>query len=101
MSSAQIAKCAELGAAGEAGRDYVSYLGDPDVDFAKLASVYNIPGEVVTNSEQVRPAIQRGFRTLAGGRPYMIDARTRSWGTGAELTQYQKFSVAEQRSRKV
>ena len=89
------------GAAGMADRDYVSYLGDPDVDFAKMASVYNIPGEVVTNSDQVRPAIQRGFRTLIEGRPYMIDARTRSWGTGADLTQYQKFSVAEQRSRKV
>ena len=89
------------GAAGMAGRDYVSYLGDPDMDFAKLAAVYNIPGEVVTNSDQVRPAIQRGFRTLAEGRPYMIDARTASWGTGAGLTQYQKFSVAAQRTRKV
>ncbi|NNE36662.1 MAG: thiamine pyrophosphate-binding protein [Gammaproteobacteria bacterium] len=89
------------GDAGSANRDYVSFLGDPDMDFAKLASVYNIPGEVVTNSDQVRPAIQRGFRTLADGRPYMIDARTASWGTGADLTQYQKFSVAEQRKRKV
>jgi hypothetical protein len=38
---------------------------------------------------------------LKDGRPYMIDARTASWGTGAGLTQYQKFSVAELRSRKV
>jgi benzoylformate decarboxylase len=88
-------------AAGKAERDYLSYLGNPDVDFAKLASVYGIPGEVVQNSDQVRPAIQRAFRTLADGRPYMIDARTRSWGTGADLMQYQKFSVAEQRKRKV
>ncbi len=89
------------GNAGDANRDYVSYLGDPDMDFAKLASVYNIPGEVVSNSDQVRPAIQRGFRTLAEGRPYMIDARTGSWGTGAGLTQYQKFSVAQLRNKKV
>ncbi|MGK0297504.1 MAG: thiamine pyrophosphate-dependent acetolactate synthase large subunit-like protein [Gammaproteobacteria bacterium] len=89
------------GAAGEAGRDYVSFLGDPDMDFAKLASVYNIPGEVVSNSDQVRPAIQRGFRTLKDGRPYMIDARTASWGTGAGLTQYQKFSVAQMRTKMV
>ena len=89
------------GAAGQSDRDYVSYLGDPDMDFARLASVYDIPGEVVSNSDQVRPAIQRGFRTLAEGRPYMIDARTRNWGTGADLTQYQKFSVAQMRTRKV
>ena len=89
------------GPAGEVNRDYISYLGDPDVDFAKLAAVYNIPGEVVTNSEQVRPAIQRGLRTLAEGRPFMLDARTMSWGTGSELTYHQKFSVADMRSRKV
>jgi len=89
------------GKAGKLNRDYVSYLGNPDVDFARLASVYNIPGEVVTNSEEVRPAIQRGLRTLAEGRPFMLDARTMSWGTGAELTEYQKFSVADIRTRKV
>jgi hypothetical protein len=55
----------------------------------------------VTNSEEVRPAIQRGLRTLAEGRPFMIDARTMSWGTGADLTYYQKFSVADIRKRNV
>ena len=89
------------GAAGQANRDYVSYLGDPDVDFTQLAAVYGIDGAVVTNSEQVRPAIEKGLRTLAEGRPFMLDARTASWGTGAELTQYQKFSVAGIRKRRV
>jgi len=89
------------GPAGQANRDYISYLGKPDVDFAKLAAVYDIPGAVVNNSEELRPAIQRGLRTLAEGRPFMLDARTMSWGTGAELTQYQKFSVADSRTRKV
>jgi thiamine pyrophosphate-dependent acetolactate synthase large subunit-like protein len=68
---------------------------------AGTAAVYNIPGAVVTNSEEVRPAIQRGLRTLAEGRPFMIDARTMSWGTGADLTYYQKFSVADIRKRNV
>jgi len=89
------------GAAWKANRDYVSHLGDPDVDFAKLAAVYGIPGAVVHNSEEVRATIQRGLRTLAEGRPFMIDARTMSWGTGAELTYHQKFSVADIRTRKV
>ena len=89
------------GKAGQLNRDYVSYLGNPDVDFVRLAAVYNIPGEVVTNSEDLRSSIQHGLRTLAEGRPFMLDVRTLNWGTGAEVTEYQKFSVAEQRTRKV
>ncbi len=84
----------EGGRAGLANRDYVSYLGNPDVSFTGLAASYNIKGEVVTDSEMLRDAIQRGLRTLAEGRPYMLDVKTRTWGLGSELTEYQKFSVA-------
>ena len=89
------------GRAGQANRDYVSYLGDPDVDFTKLAAAYNIPGAIVSNSEQLRPAIQRGLRTLKDGRPFMLDVRTRTLGAGAELSWYPDFSLADHRSRKV
>lgn len=89
------------GRAGKANRDYICDLGDPDVDFTKLASAYNIPGEVVANSEQLRPAIQRGLRTLKEGRPFVLDVHTRKLGIGAELSWYAKYSVAEQRKRKV
>lgn len=84
----------EGGRAGLANRDYVSYLGNPEVSFTGLAAAYNIKGEVVSDSEQLRAAIQRGLRTLAEGRPYMLDVKTRTWGLGSELTEYQKFSVA-------
>jgi len=87
--------------AGKAGRDYISYLGDPDVDFTQLASAYNIRGEVVSNTDQLRPAIQKAFRALADGRPYLLDIRTRNSGAGAEVSWYPKFSVAEQRKRNV
>jgi benzoylformate decarboxylase len=89
------------GRAGKANRDYICDLSDPDVDFTKLASAYNIPGAVVSNSEELRPAIQRGLRTLKEGRPFMLDVRTRKFGIGAELSWYAKYSVAEQRKRKV
>ncbi len=89
------------GRAGKANRDYISYLGDPDVDFTKLASAYNIPGAVVSNSDQLQSAIQRGLRTLKEGRPFMLDVRTRTLGAGAELSWYPDYSVAEQRKRKV
>jgi len=89
------------GRAGQANRDYVSYLGDPDVDFTKLAAAYDIPGAIVEDSEALRPAIQRGLRTLAEGRPFMLDVRTRTLGAGAELSWYPDFSLAAERSRDV
>ena len=88
-------------AAGTAGRDYMSYLGDPDVDFTKLAAAYNIGGAVVENTDQLRPAIQKAFKVLRDGRPYVLDIRTRRSGAGAEVSWYPKFSVADQRTRNV
>jgi benzoylformate decarboxylase len=89
----------EGGASGKAGRDYIAYLGDPDVDFTRLASAYNIPGAVVENTDQLRPAIEKGIRTLRDGRPFMLDVRTKTFGPGAELTWYPKYSLAEHRER--
>jgi len=89
------------GRAGQANRDYVSYLGDPDVDFTKLAAAYDIPGAIVSNSDELRPAIAQGLRTLREGRPFMLDVRTRTLGAGAELSWYPDFSLAENRDRNV
>ena len=47
------------GRASKASRDYICKLGDPDVDFTKLAAAYNIPGAVVENTDQLAPAIDR------------------------------------------
>ncbi len=89
------------GRAGLANRDYISYLGDPDVDFTRLASAYDIPGAVVEDSEDLAGAIRTGLRTLADGRPFMLDVRTQTLGAGAEFSWYPDFSLAEHRSRNV
>ena len=89
------------GRAGLANRDYVSYLGDPDVDFTKLASAYDIPGAIVSHSDELEPAIAQGLRTLREGRPFMLDVRTRTLGAGAELSWYPDYSVADNRTRNV
>ncbi len=87
--------------AGKAGRDYIGYLGNPDIDFTKLAAAYNIGGEVVQNTDQLRPAIQKALRALRDGRPYLLDVRILRTGTGAEVSWYPKFSLAEHRERNV
>ena len=89
------------GRASKARRDYVCYLGDPDVDFTKLAAAYNIPGAVVENTDQLAPAIRTGLRTLKDGRPFMLDVRTRTFGAGADIDWYPDYSVAKQRTRSV
>ncbi len=89
------------GAAGKAQRDYISYLGDPEVDFTQLAAAYKIGGEIVHNTDQLRPAIQRGIRALRDGRPYLLDVRVQTIGVGAELSWYPDFSLAETREQKV
>ena len=88
------------GASGKAGRDYISYLGDPEVDFTKLAAAYNIEGAVVKNTDELRPAIERGIKVTRGGRPFMLDVRLLNTGAGAELTWYPKFSLAKSRERR-
>jgi benzoylformate decarboxylase len=87
------------GASGKANRDYIGYLGDPEVDFTKLASAYNIDGAVVRNTDELRPAIERGIKVMRGGRPFMLDVRLRNTGAGAELTWYPKFKLGQNGER--
>jgi thiamine pyrophosphate-dependent acetolactate synthase large subunit-like protein len=87
------------GASGNSGRDYVSFLGDPDVDFTRLASAYNIDGARVRNTDELKPAIQRAIRTMRDGRPFMLDVAIQNTGVGAEMTWYPKFSLKTERDR--
>jgi benzoylformate decarboxylase len=90
----------EMGPAGQNNRDYISYLGDPDVRYDKLAEAHGFKGEVVEHTDQLRPAIQRAITALRDGRPYLLDVREMTFGIGAEVTWYQKFSLADTRTRK-
>ncbi len=92
---------AEGGRQAQTGKDMLSYLGDPDVDFAKLAGAFGVPGEQVTTPDQIQPAMKRAARAAQDGRPYLIDALVGRTGQGAELAWYPKLSVAEMRRRKV
>jgi thiamine pyrophosphate-dependent acetolactate synthase large subunit-like protein len=92
---------AEGGRQAQTGKDMISYLGDPDVDFVKMAAAFGVPGEQVTTPDQIKPAMQRAIRATQDGKPYLIDALVGRTGRGAELTSYPKLSVAGLRTRKV
>ncbi|HJQ83264.1 MAG TPA: thiamine pyrophosphate-binding protein [Candidatus Binatia bacterium] len=91
----------ETGRQATARKDMTCYLGDPDVDFARVAAGFGVAGEVVTAPEDIAPAIERAIASTRDGRPYLIDAIVGRTGAAAQSTWYPKFSVAAQRGRRV
>jgi thiamine pyrophosphate-dependent acetolactate synthase large subunit-like protein len=77
------------------------YLGNPDVDFAKLAMAFGVKGETVTVPAELKPAITRAIESTRDGRPYLIDAVVARSGAGAESVWYSRYSVAAGRTKKV
>ena len=92
---------AEEGRQAQTNKDMLSYLGDPDVDFIKLAAAFSVQGEQVTAPNQIEPALKRAVRAAQDGKPFVIDALVGRTGHGAELASYPKLSVAEMRKRRV
>ena len=76
------------------------YLGDPDIDFVKLAESQGVPGEKVEQGHEVEAALRRGMDATRSGSPYLVDVETARYGGGAESTWHQKFSLADVRKRK-
>ncbi len=72
------------------------YLGDPDIDFVKLAESQGVSGERVESGADLDAAFRRGRRSIREGRPYVLDVNVARYGGGAESTWHQKFSLASQ-----
>ncbi len=72
------------------------YLGDPDLDFVKLAESQGVSGERVESGADLDAAFRRGRRAIREGRPYVLDVNVARYGGGAESTWHQKFSLASQ-----
>lgn len=81
----------------ETGHELVSYLGSPDVNFAKMAEAYDIRGEQVKDPNQLGAAIQRGIKVLRDGRPYMLDVEVGREGALAESTWHPGFTISSLR----
>lgn len=71
------------------------YLGDPDIDFVKLAESQGVSGERVQHGGQLDGAFARGRKALRDGRPYLIDVDVARVGGGADSTWHQEFSAAK------
>jgi len=76
------------------GKYHGLYLGDPDIDFVKLAESQGVRGERVTGPGDLARALQRGTAETHAGHPYLLEVIVGRVGGGAESTWHQKFSVA-------
>jgi thiamine pyrophosphate-dependent acetolactate synthase large subunit-like protein len=81
------------GAQFQLGRDMTSYLGDPDVDFAKIAAAYNIQGEKVGDPDSLRKGLKRAVDTIYGGRPFLLDVEVERDGILADSTWHPDLSI--------
>jgi acetolactate synthase-1/2/3 large subunit len=89
------------GAQAEMKKDLLTYLGDPDMDFAMYAKAHGVDAETVNNPSDIRPAIKRGIKAMKDGKPYLLNVRAERWGGVGEDTWHPEISIAGMRTRKV
>ncbi len=82
------------GRMAETGHYHGLYLGDPDIDFVKLAESQGVAGQQVTAAGDVAGALRNGIQQTRDGNPYLVEIVVARVGTGAESTWHQEFSVA-------
>ena len=85
----------------QTGRDIGCYLGDPDIDYSKMAASVGVDGEAVPEASVLRSALERAKRANAEGRPYLLDVHVARGGYGADSTWHPAYSVKALRTRKV
>jgi thiamine pyrophosphate-dependent acetolactate synthase large subunit-like protein len=84
----------------EAGKDFNGYLGDPNVEFTKIAEAYGLRGEKVTRAGDLPAALQRCLRSMRDGKAVVLDVDVAV--DGAPISQpnwYQRYSIADIRKK--
>jgi thiamine pyrophosphate-dependent acetolactate synthase large subunit-like protein len=82
------------------GRDYSGYLGDPNVEYTRIAEAYHLRGEKVRTPDELAPALQRALRSMREGKAVLMDIDIApDHQPMANPTWYQRHSLAEIRNR--
>jgi benzoylformate decarboxylase len=86
----------------EAERDYNGYLGNPNVQFAKIAEAYELKGERVETPADLAPALQRAVRSMRDGKAVVLDINAATDGPVlSQGTWYQRHSIADIRKKRL
>lgn len=84
----------------ETGHYHGLYLGDPDIDFVKLAESQGVRGARVTSEADLAPAFRRATAETHAGNPYLLEVAVGRVGGGADSNWHQKFSAAALQGRR-
>jgi thiamine pyrophosphate-dependent acetolactate synthase large subunit-like protein len=71
------------------------YLGDPDIDFVKLAESQGVKGEKVGTAADLEAALKRGVQSTRNGNSYVVEAVISRIGGGAESTWHEGFKLTQ------
>jgi len=92
---------AKQGKQGKFNKDMSAYLGNPDIDFARIGEAYGIKGSFARDASELQAALKRAIQATRDGKPYIIDALIERTGPGADLIWHPPFTVAGIRSKNV
>ncbi len=81
------------GKMAEGGKYAGMYLGDPDIDFVKLAESQGVKGEKAATAAELESAMKRAAQAGKDGNPYLIEVATARYGGGAESTWHEGFKL--------
>jgi thiamine pyrophosphate-dependent acetolactate synthase large subunit-like protein len=85
----------------QAGKDLTGHLGNPSVDFTKIAEAYSLKGEKVRTPAELAPALQRSIRSMRDGKAVVLDIEIAPDGQPlSDSTWYQRHSISEIRNRR-
>ncbi len=82
-------------------KDMSCYLGDPLVDFSRLASSFGIEASKAENADELARALKRARKANESGAPYLIDLKIMQKGHGANERWHPPVSIAAKRSRRI
>jgi len=86
----------------ETGHYVGSYLGNPDMNMASIASGFGVKGEVVSNAQELKAALARAKKSTVEGKPYLIDVQVARRGVGwNDAPWIPAIKGTEMRTRKV
>ena len=75
------------------GKDFNGYLGDPNVEFTKIAEAYGLKGEKVKSASELAPALQRSLKSMRDGKAVVLDIDIAPDGPAlSQGTWYQRYS---------
>jgi thiamine pyrophosphate-dependent acetolactate synthase large subunit-like protein len=82
-------------------KDMSAYMGNPDIDFAKIGGAYGIQGSFARDANELQAALKHAIQATRDGKPYIIDALIERTGPAADLVWHPPFTVAGIRTKNV